>query len=43
MKLTVLIPTYRRPNDLARCLSALQHQIPSTEELLVMVRAYAHT
>lgn len=38
MKLTVLVPTYRRPSDLARCLSALQQQIRPANEVLVTVR-----
>lgn len=38
MKLTVLVPTYRRPADLARCLSALQQQIRPADEILVTVR-----
>lgn len=38
MKLTVLIPTYRRPDDLARCLKALQKQTRQAEQVLVVVR-----
>jgi len=38
MKLTVLVPTYRRPDDLARCLLALQRQVRPADEILVTVR-----
>jgi glycosyltransferase involved in cell wall biosynthesis len=38
MKLTVLIPTYRRSKDLARCLEALKRQTNPADELLVVVR-----
>ena len=38
MIVTVLIPTYRRPEDLARCLEALQKQTRSADEVLVVVR-----
>jgi len=38
MKLTVLVPTYRRPQDLARCLLALQQQMRPPDEILVTVR-----
>jgi len=38
MKLTVLIPTYRRPKDLARCLTALTQQTRSPDEVLLVVR-----
>ena len=38
MKITVLIPTYRRPKDLGRCLEALQKQIRPADEVLVIVR-----
>jgi len=38
MKLTVLVPTYRRPADLARCLFALQQQIRPADEVLLTVR-----
>lgn len=38
MKITVIVPTYRRPNDLARCLQALQHQIQPPSEVVVVVR-----
>lgn len=39
MKLTVLIPTYRRPDDLARCLKSLQRQARAPEQVLVIVRS----
>jgi cellulose synthase/poly-beta-1,6-N-acetylglucosamine synthase-like glycosyltransferase len=38
MKMTVLVPTYRRPKDLERCLKALQQQIRSADEVIVVVR-----
>jgi cellulose synthase/poly-beta-1,6-N-acetylglucosamine synthase-like glycosyltransferase len=38
MKMTVLIPTYRRPKDLERCLTALQQQIRPADEVLITVR-----
>lgn len=38
MSITVLIPTYRRPKDLARCLEALQKQIRPADEVLVVAR-----
>lgn len=37
-KITVIIPTYRRPRDLARCLEALKSQTRPAEEVLVVVR-----
>lgn len=36
--ITVLIPTYRRPNDLGRCLGALEDQVRVPDEILVVVR-----
>lgn len=36
--ITVLIPTYRRTQDLARCLEALQKQTRPADEVLVVVR-----
>lgn len=36
--ITVLIPTYRRPQDLLRCLAALSHQHRLADEVLVVVR-----
>ncbi|WP_413200701.1 glycosyltransferase [Nostoc piscinale] len=38
MKNTVLIPTYRRPLDLSRCLSALQAQTKPVDQVIVVVR-----
>ena len=38
MKITVILPTYRRPQDLARCLAALQKQTRPADEVLVIVR-----
>jgi glycosyltransferase involved in cell wall biosynthesis len=38
MKLTVLIPTYRRPQDLARCLAAIRLQTRLADEILVVIR-----
>ena len=38
MKITVLIPTYRRPQDLARCLDALKRQERPADHVLVTVR-----
>lgn len=38
MKITVLIPTYRRPKDLTCCLEALQKQTRPADEVLVVVR-----
>ena len=38
MTITVLIPTYRRPQDLQRCLTALEAQKCQAEEILVVVR-----
>lgn len=39
MKLSVLVPTYRRPADLARCLIALQRQRVAPYEVIVVVRS----
>ena len=39
MKVTVLVPTYRRPADLARCLAALQRQSRAPDEVVVVARA----
>ncbi len=36
--ITVLVPTYRRPKDLARCLEALQKQTRQADEVLVVFR-----
>jgi GT2 family glycosyltransferase len=38
MKITVVIPTYRRPKDLKRCLEALQQLSRRPEQVLVVVR-----
>lgn len=38
MKITVLVPTYRRPLDLARCLLALQKQTRLADEVLLVAR-----
>ncbi len=38
MKVSVLVPTFRRPADLARCLSALQRQQRAPDEVVVVVR-----
>ncbi|WP_027818556.1 glycosyltransferase family 2 protein [Paraburkholderia bannensis] len=39
MKVTVLVPTYRRPEDLARCLSALLCQQRAPDQIVVVARA----
>lgn len=38
MTLSVLIPTYRRPQDLCRCLAALAAQTRPVDEVVVVVR-----
>ena len=38
MHISVLIPTYRRPQDLRRCLAALNAQTRQAEEVIVVVR-----
>ncbi len=38
MKLTILIPTYRRPQDLSRCLEGVKKQTRPADEVLVVVR-----
>ena len=38
MKITVAIPTYRRPQDLVRCLEALKKQNRQADEVIVVVR-----
>jgi glycosyltransferase involved in cell wall biosynthesis len=38
MKITVVVPTYLRPQDLARCLAALKLQTRPLDELWVIVR-----
>ncbi|HEY9675106.1 MAG TPA: glycosyltransferase family 2 protein [Waterburya sp.] len=39
MTITVLIPTYCRPQDLLRCLESLKHQTRPADEVLVVVRS----
>ncbi|MER3491246.1 MAG: glycosyl transferase family A [Mastigocladus sp. ERB_26_2] len=38
MTISVMIPTYRRPQDLARCLKALEQQTRKPEQVVVVVR-----
>lgn len=38
MNITVVVPTYRRPEDLVRCLEALKNQTKPANEVLVVVR-----
>ncbi|MBD2138032.1 glycosyltransferase [Anabaena sp. FACHB-1237] len=38
MRNTVLIPTYRRPQDLSRCLQALQQQIKPVDQVIIVIR-----
>jgi cellulose synthase/poly-beta-1,6-N-acetylglucosamine synthase-like glycosyltransferase len=38
MKVTVLVPTFRRPGDLTRCLAALQRQSRTPDEVIVVAR-----
>lgn len=38
MKITVIVPTYRRPQDLMRCLQALMKQTRLPEQVIVVVR-----
>jgi glycosyltransferase involved in cell wall biosynthesis len=38
MGISVLVPTYRRSKDLARCLEALKQQTNPADELLIVVR-----
>lgn len=38
LTVTVVVPTYRRPTDLARCLHALQQQTRPVDEVVVVVR-----
>lgn len=38
MKISVLVPTYRRPADLMRCLKALDAQQRAPDEVIVIVR-----
>ena len=38
MKISTIIPSYRRPHDLERCLEALQNQSRLSDEIIVVVR-----
>ena len=38
MTITIIIPTYRRPRELARCLGALRNQSRQADEIIVVVR-----
>ncbi|NJL53266.1 MAG: glycosyltransferase family 2 protein [Hydrococcus sp. SU_1_0] len=38
MKISVIVPTYRRPQDLKRCLKSLNNQTRTADEILVIVR-----
>lgn len=38
MTITALVPTYRRPRDLARCLEALKCQVRTPDEVMVVMR-----
>jgi cellulose synthase/poly-beta-1,6-N-acetylglucosamine synthase-like glycosyltransferase len=38
MKISTVVPTYRRPQDLQRCLEALKKQTRPVDEVLVVVR-----
>jgi glycosyltransferase involved in cell wall biosynthesis len=38
MRITAIVPTYQRPQDLERCLRAFKHQTHPIEELFVIVR-----
>lgn len=38
MLVTTIVPTYRRPEDLSRCLAALKQQIRLADEVLVVIR-----
>ena len=38
LKITVVVPTYRRPTDLARCLNALGQQTRPIDEVIVTIR-----
>ena len=40
--ISVLVPTYLRPQDLSRCLGALETQVRPPEELVVVVRDTDH-
>jgi glycosyltransferase involved in cell wall biosynthesis len=38
LRISVMVPTYRRPDDLRRCLAALAHQELRPDEVIVVVR-----
>lgn len=38
MKISSIVPTYKRPEDLARCLAAFDRQVRLPDELIVVVR-----
>lgn len=38
MRVSVVVPTYKRPQSLARCLDALEHQLHPAQEILVVAR-----
>jgi glycosyltransferase involved in cell wall biosynthesis len=38
MLISIIVPTYRRPHDLANCLQALKKQLHQPDEVLVIVR-----
>jgi len=40
MSIAVIVPTYRRSQDLARCLEALQNQTRSPDEVIVVIRIH---
>lgn len=42
MKITVIIPTYHRPQDLVRCLEAIKAQTRGVDELLLIIRDTDH-
>jgi len=37
-RIAIIVPTYRRPNDLSRCLDALRHQRRPADQFIVVVR-----
>lgn len=42
MKITILVPTYRRPDNLQQCLAALKEQIRKPDEIILIVRDTDH-
>ena len=40
MKISVVVPTYKRLNDLNRCLTALDNQVALPHEVIVVVKSY---